>query len=71
MNGWISVKDKLPKPFVSVLVQMPLEKPFPTVREGFLTSEGKWYAGYFTREPDEITHWMEMPEPPKEGAADG
>ena len=58
MNGvtvqeWISVEDRLPEPFVPVLVQMPGEEPFPTVREGF-------------REPGEVTHWKPMPHPPKE-----
>ena len=64
---WISVDERLPKPFVSVLVQMPGEKPFPTVREGFITSEGIWHSAFFDREPGEVTHWREMPEPPEEG----
>ena len=28
-NGWISVKDRLPEPFVSVLGYMPDATPFP------------------------------------------
>lgn len=67
LQQWIPVSERLPVPFVSVLVQMPDEEPCPTVREGFLTSNGDWYAGYFTRPKDEVTHWMPMPEPPKEG----
>lgn len=64
--NWISVKDRLPEPFVSVLVYMPVEKPLPTVHEGFIKKDGCWwYAGYFDRTP-EITHWAEMPEPPFE-----
>ena len=65
---WISVDERLPEAFVSVLVQMPGEKPFSTVREGYISKDGVWVAGYFKREPDEVTHWAEMPEPPKEGA---
>lgn len=65
-DKWISVNERLPKPFISVLVQMPLEEPCPTVREGFLTNNGTWYAGMYTREADEVTHWMPMPEPPEE-----
>ena len=65
---WISVKERLPEAFVSVLVQMPGDKPFSTVREGYISKDGVWVAGYFKREPDEVTHWAEMPEPPKEGA---
>lgn len=65
---WISVEERLPEPFVSVLVHMPEENPYLTVREGYISSDGVWVAGYFKREPDEVTHWAEMPEPPKEGA---
>lgn len=64
---WISVAERLPEPFVSVLVQMPGEEPHPTVREGFISNDGIWCAGHFKREPDEVTHWAKMPEPPKEG----
>ena len=63
---WISVEERLPEPFVSVLVYMPEERPLPTVHEGFLAREGVWYANHFDREPMEITHWMPLPEPPKE-----
>jgi hypothetical protein len=63
---WISVKERLPQPFVSVQVHMPGERPHPTVREGYISSEGIWVAGHFRRESDEVTHWAEMPEPPEE-----
>jgi len=63
---WISVEERLPEPFVSVLVYMPEERPLPTVHEGFLARESMWYANHFDREPMEITHWMPLPEPPKE-----
>ena len=71
MNGvtvqeWISVDDRLPEPFVSVLVQMPGEEPFPTVREGFISNDGIWQSAMFRREPGEVTHWQPMPQPPKE-----
>ena len=65
-SGWISVEERLPKEFVSVLVYMPEERPLPTVHEGFLAREGVWYANHFDREPMEITHWMPLPEAPKE-----
>lgn len=62
---WIAVKDRLPTPFVSVLVQMPGEEPFPTVREGFISNDGIWQSAMFRREPGEVTHWQPMPQPPK------
>ena len=65
VKQWISVKDRLPEPYVPVLVQMPGEKPFQTVREGFLTGTGIWHSALFDRRPDEVTHWMPLPEPPK------
>lgn len=65
IQQWIPVTERLPEPFVSVLVQMPGEKPFPTVREGFISNNGVWHSAYFDRESDEVTHWRPMPEPPK------
>ena len=62
---WISVDDRLPEPFVSVLVYMPGEEPFPTVHEGFISNNGIWQSAMFRREPGEVTHWQPMPQPPK------
>ena len=66
VQEWISVEDRLPKPFAPVLVQMPGEEPFPTVREGFISNDGIWKSAMFRREPGEVTHWKPMPHPPKE-----
>ena len=62
---WISVNDRLPEPYVSVLVNMPGEKPFPTVRRGFISNDGIWQSAMIRREPGEVTHWQPMPQPPK------
>lgn len=66
VNEWISVEDDKPKPFVSVLVYMPGELPFPTVREGYLSSDGTWVSGFFKRGPGEVVKWLPLPEAPKE-----
>ena len=65
VQEWVSVEDRLPEPFVSVLVQMPGEEPFPTVREGFISNDGVWQSAMFRREPGEVTHWQPMPQPPE------
>ena len=65
VQEWVSVKDRLPEPFVPVLVQMPGEEPLPTVREGFIPNDGIWQSAMFRREPGEVTHWKPMPHPPK------
>ena len=62
MSGWISVKDRLPEPWVSVLVYMPEEYPCQTVHQGYLSPVG-WV---YWKSPAEITHWMPMPEGPEE-----
>ena len=65
VQEWIPVDDRLPEPFVPVLVQMPGEEPLPTVREGFISNDGIWQSAMFRREPGEVTHWQPMPQPPK------
>ena len=65
---WISVKEREPEPYVSVLGYIPDEAPMPVVREGYRVSPGNRNAYYFPVLADykDITHWMEMPKPPKE-----
>ena len=65
VQEWISVNDRLPEPYVSVLVHMPGAKPCPTVRKGFISNDGIWQSEMFRREPGEVTHWQPMPQPPK------
>ena len=71
VREWIPVTERLPEPFVSVLVQMPGEEPFPTVREGFISNDGIWHSALYDREPDEVTHWMPLPEPPMRKGENG
>lgn len=60
---WVSVEDKLPKEFVSVLGHMESEEPFPTVRECYMV--GRVFFFPALKDTRKITHWMPMPEFPK------
>ena len=61
---WIPVTERLPEEFVSVLVYIPSDSPFQTVREAYFVN-GSWGAKMWIYGADEITHWMPLPEPPK------
>lgn len=61
---WISVEEKLPQAFYSVLVYIPGEAPLPTVHEGYMTDNGRWISTVYVREFEEVTHWMPLSEPP-------
>lgn len=65
-NGleWISVQERLPEQFQSVLSYRGNKVLFEV---DFIDEQGKWYSQckYSTTK---VTHWMPLPEPPKEGA---
>lgn len=63
---WISVFEALPPPSLHVLVYMPLEEPWVTVCDGWINKNGMWHAKLRDLEPNEVTYWRHMPEPPKE-----
>lgn len=65
MSEWISVNDALPKEFVSVLGAIENAGLFPPVRECFLVGNKFFFPALRSYCP--VTHWAEMPEPPKEG----
>ena len=66
---WISVKDRLPtdKRFVLVYVKHPVSHSFPAwsciMTDMYL---GDRWAENADEEVHEVTHWMPLPEPPKE-----
>ena len=62
--NWINVDERLPKEWISVLGYMPDAKPFPPVRECYLVGESFFCPALRSYAP--VTHWAEMPEPPKE-----
>ena len=66
VQEWISVKDRLPKEFVSVLVYMPSEAPFPTVHEGYYVEKDECFMVHICGSVyTSVTHWMPLPQPPK------
>lgn len=63
VTGWVSVEDRLPEKQMRVLVRC---NPGGTVVgwllwDGWMTDFGNAYNGN-----GEVTHWMPLPEPPKE-----
>ena len=64
MSEWISVKDRLPK---SRFVVLAYEKPLNTINMSFYEKNSEsWIdcdSGYYL---NSVTHWMPLPEPPKE-----
>ena len=65
VQKWIPVSERLPQEFVSVLVFVPSESPLPMVKEAYLAN-GAWATKMAIFFKEEVTHWMPMPEPPKE-----
>ena len=61
MSEWISVEERLPETYEDVLLWND------EVDVGYLTSaEGERWWLYSDREPDFVTHWMPLPDGPKE-----
>lgn len=68
---WISVKEKLPKNRTAVLCIIRYKNPDKWFTYALLDyNEGEWeyFSGYKENFNSyyQVTHWMSMPEPPKE-----
>lgn len=64
VGGWISVKDRLPEENGEYLISTKDRVTSAYYECGRRTSEWTdYYEGYIDFEP---THWMPLPEPPKE-----
>lgn len=63
---WISVDESMPDAFVSVLGYMTDAGEFPPVRECYRVGNDFYFPALMDRHP--VSHWMPMPEPPKEGS---
>lgn len=63
MSDWISVKDRLPSSWVPVRVW---DKPWNTSYDACYNDEDDCWEPLGDREPpDNVTHWMPLPEPPE------
>lgn len=60
---WYNVKSKLPEPFVSVLCHIPINKPCPTIHEGFVDDADCWWI-FNEGASGKVTYWADMPEYP-------
>ena len=63
-NKWISVAERLPKPHETVLVIRRNQRKKLSVECGYYMGSGDWQVG--TRLTRPVTHWMPLPELPKE-----
>ena len=62
VQEWISVKDRLPEKFHSVLAARKIGDWFGIDIESIGATD-KWSGDVFT--DHEVTHWMPLPQPPK------
>ena len=63
VQEWISVNDRLPQNFVSVLGYMTDAGEFPQVRECYTVGNAFFFPALGDVHP--VSHWCEMPQPPK------
>ena len=63
VQEWISVDDRLPQNFVSVLGYMTDAGEFPPVRECYTVGNAFFFPTLGDVHP--VSHWCEMPQPPK------
>ena len=63
VQEWVSVKDRLPQNFVSVLGYMTDAGEFPPVRECYTVGNVFFFPALGDIHP--VSHWREMPQPPK------
>ena len=68
-NEWVSVEERLPESQADVLVVAFWHENWQTMIGWHSDMGKKWriITPHGEREPGGVTHWMPLPEPPKEG----
>ena len=63
VQEWISVDERIPQNFVSVLGYMTDAGEFPPVRECYTVGNAFFFTALGDVHP--VSHWCELPQPPK------
>ena len=63
VQEWISVDERIPQNFVSVLGYMTDAGEFPPVRECYTVGNAFFFPALGDVHP--VSHWRDMPQPPK------
>jgi len=72
MSKWINIEDRLPESHIEVLTWPQRENSYGSEISGYYDASKSCFFvdcedSYFCYElPIEVTHWMPLPEPPKE-----
>jgi hypothetical protein len=66
LETWVSVKDRMPKPGQRVIVFGKRSyQPKGFMRVTLIDGYGAWSGERYPEGHNEVTHWMNVPEPPK------
>ena len=68
MSEWIPVTDRLPEDGSDILAYAENGEDARIVPANY--DRGTWFDCCFNRVTENITHWMPLPEPPKEETHD-
>ena len=63
VQKWISIDERLPENFISVLGYMTDAGEFPPVRECYTVGNAFFFPALGDVHP--VSHWCEIPQPPK------
>ena len=63
VQEWVSIDERLPENFISVLGYMTDAGEFPPVRECYTVGNAFFFPALGDVHP--VSHWCELPQPPK------